>query len=103
MANDNPALLTISLPDGRVARVPLAVLEQYVATDAHSVHAAEAPASRNDVSAHNLRLDESGSSDWHIEWELGPCAVTDGAGYPRECYAWHRHPYATEYAELYEG
>ncbi|MCC6521036.1 MAG: hypothetical protein IT373_00100 [Polyangiaceae bacterium] len=102
MTDPKEIVFTIPLSKGRVARVPLSVLEQYVVADAASVHAPDEP-SLDDVTAHNLTLSERGTAEWHIAWELGQCTVTDASGFPREYYAWHRHPYGTEYAELYEG
>jgi hypothetical protein len=58
----------------------------------------------NDVVAHSLAVDPStGVSDWHTDWEYGECEYTDEAGFPQRISAWHRHPFGTEYAELYEG
>ena len=42
-------------------------------------------------------------SDWHTDWEHGECDYTDESGFPQRIQAWHRHPFGTEYTELYEG
>jgi hypothetical protein len=56
------------------------------------------------VSAHHLVPDDtSGSEDWHTEQQFGECQYIDEAGYPQRRQAWHRHPFATEYTELYDG
>ena len=103
MAEDpSDALFTIPLPGGRAARVPLALLERYVDPTAVAHHGAE-EAEALDVSAHGMTLDPAtGSSVWHTEWELGHCDYTDENGYPVSAYAWHRHPLATEYTEIFQ-
>jgi hypothetical protein len=58
----------------------------------------------DDVVAHHLAVDAStGVSDWHTDWEYGECEYTDESGFPQRIQAWHRHPLATEYTELFEG
>ncbi|MBW2453764.1 MAG: hypothetical protein JRI68_04610 [Deltaproteobacteria bacterium] len=58
----------------------------------------------DDVVAHHLAVDAStGVSDWHTDWEYGECDYTDESGFPQRILAWHRHPLATEYTELFEG
>ena len=44
------------------------------------------------------------SSEFHVEWEEGPCNSADDNGELNE-YAnvWHRHPFGTEYAELWKN
>ncbi|MBW2453765.1 MAG: hypothetical protein JRI68_04615 [Deltaproteobacteria bacterium] len=92
----------IPIPGGRVARVPLQVLEQYVDSEARACHAHEAPEA--DVVAHHLATDaQIGVSDWHTDWEYGDCTYTDASGFATQIQGWHRHPLATEYTELYEG
>ena len=60
--------------------------------------------SDDDVSAHSLSVDAAtGMSDWHTDWEYGECEYTDESGFPQRIQAWHRHPFGTEYTELYEG
>jgi hypothetical protein len=96
------ARFVIPLPGGRVARVPASVLEQHVEGGALSVHHAEGD--HEDVTAHSLSVDPStGMSDWHTDWEHGECDYTDESGFPQRIQAWHRHPFGTEYTELYEG
>jgi hypothetical protein len=92
-------LFIIPLPGGRVAKVPLAVLEQYVDPGAVSQHAG---GDDSDVSAHHVIAEhQTGASVWHTEWELGPCDFTDDSGFPQSTHAWHRHPLGTEYTEVY--
>ena len=60
--------------------------------------------SDDDVTAHSLSVDAAtGMSDWHTDWEYGECEYTDESGFPQRIQAWHRHPFGTEYTELYEG
>jgi hypothetical protein len=99
----NEILFTVPLPGGRVARVPLHMLERYVDAAARAHHAEEEAAASTDVSAHGMTLDPvTGASVWHTEWELGHCDYTDENGYPQSAYAWHRHPLGTEYTEIYQ-
>ena len=124
----------ITLPGGRVARVPLSVLEAHVDAKAQSHHGAARPApsrpqtttvragdgavtiniftsaaasdrtASEDVVAHSLSVDATtGTSEWHTDWEYGECEYTDESGFPQRIQAWHRHPFGTEYTELYEG
>lgn len=91
----------IPLPGGRIARVPPAVLLQYVEDGAPISHDADADA--DDVMAHDLKPDPAtGVSDYHTDYEHGECIYEDGSGSQR-IIAWHRHPFGTEYAELFEG
>lgn len=93
----------IPLPGGRVARVPRAVLEQYIDAG-NAAHGAAALGEQDDVVAHSLSVDPAtGVSDWHTDWELGDCEYTDESGFPQRVHAWHRHPFGTEYTELWEG
>lgn len=103
MANEPPEVLfTVPLPGGRVARVPLAVLEQHVDPAALSHHGPGEEAV-DDVTAHGMTIDPAtGASVWHTEWELGHCDYTDESGYPQSAYAWHRHPLGTEYTEIFQ-
>ena len=58
----------------------------------------------DDVVAHSLTVDPAtGTSEWHTDWEYGECEYTDESGFPQRIHAWHRHPFGTEYSELYEG
>jgi len=57
----------------------------------------------DDVTAHHMAVDPTtGTSEWHTDWELGQCEYTDEAGMPRTAYVWHRHPFGSEYTEIYE-
>ena len=57
----------------------------------------------NDVTAHHLAVDaRTGISDWHLDYEQGPCEFVDDAGRTRNGYLWHRHPFGTEYTEIFE-
>jgi hypothetical protein len=91
----------LPLPGGRVARVPIAVLEEYADPNAKLQHGPEEHV--DDVVAHSMTIDAAtGASVWHTEWELGQCDYTDESGFPRNAYAWHRHPLGTEYTEIYQ-
>lgn len=58
----------------------------------------------DDVIAHSLTVDPlTGMSEWHTDWEFGECDYTDESGFPQKIQAWHRHPFGTEYTELFEG
>jgi hypothetical protein len=97
------ARFTIPMPGGKVARVPVSILEQFLVEDARCFHAS---AGEDDgaVSAHHMSTDaNTGSNDWHTEWEFGECEYVDEAGFPQRKQCYHRHPFGTEYAELYEG
>ncbi len=99
--NDAPRF-TIPMPGGRVARVPASVLEQYISSEGRCVHGD--PGEEDVVSAHHMSIDaNTGSHDWHTDWEFGECEYVDEAGFPQRKQTWHRHPFGTEYAELYEG
>jgi hypothetical protein len=94
-------LFTIPLPGARVARVPLSVLESYADPAARSQHGREDQV--DDVTEHSMTIDRAtGASVWHTEWELGQCDYTDENGYPQTAYAWHRHPFGTEYTEIFQ-
>lgn len=127
----NEARFSIPMPGGKVARVPVAVLKEYVEEGGRTAHTApagkkadpHAPRSgavtihiytgggapqvnvqQDDVVAHSLAVDPStGTSEWHTDWEYGECEYTDESGFPQRIHAWHRHPFGTEYGELYEG
>jgi hypothetical protein len=91
----------VPLPGGRVARVPLEVLEQYVDNAARTCHspeqdAAQAETSTDDVTGHNTNA----AGEWHTDWEMGPCSYTDDSGFPQYGHHWHRHPMGSEYAEV---
>ena len=143
MTDRSKELFRIPLPGGRVARVPLGVLEQYVDPAVRACHGAEAPrpagpegthptttirtedgmitiniyssrgevrveqhepGAADDVTAHHLAVDPTtGTSDFHTDWELGQCEYTDENGMPQAAYLWHRHPFGTEYTEIFEG
>jgi hypothetical protein len=102
MGDTHNSVFLIPLPGGRVARVPLDVLEQHVDPSATLGHGAAAEA-EEDVTAHSLAIDPTtGASTWHTDWELGQCDYTDENGYPQSAYAWHRHPLGNEYTEIYQ-
>ena len=85
--------ISIELPDGRVANLPPALIEQYL----------DGP---DDVTAHSMAVDlHTGTSDYHVDWELGDCYAPDpNTGELRDYFqVWHRHPFGTDYAELFEG
>lgn len=91
----------VPLPGGRIARIPLSVLEQYVDPSAQSAHTAEHAS--DDVTAHSASIDPTtGASVWHTDYELGQCDYTDDNGFPHSAYVWHRHPLGTEYTEIYQ-
>jgi hypothetical protein len=91
----------IHLPGGRVARVPLGVLEPHIVPADRAGHHPDGQ--DIDVSAHSASIDPAtGASVWHTEWELGQCDYTDESGYPMSAYVWHRHPLGTEYTEIYQ-
>lgn len=95
-------LFTIPLPDGRVARIPLSLLEKYADPSARIAHGGftGTPA---DVTAHSMSVDPTtGTAIWHTEWELGQCDYTDENGFPQTAYVWHRHPLGNEYTEIYQ-
>jgi hypothetical protein len=97
------AVFCIPLPGGRVARVPLAVLEQHLDPHARIAHGVDAEA-EEDVTAHHMSVDPTtGASVWHTDWELGQCDYTDENGFPQSAYVWHRHPMGTEYTEIYQS
>lgn len=97
---NNEVVFSIPLPGGRVARVPLEILEKHVDPQARIAHGAEA---EDDVTAHGASVEpRTGASSWHSEWELGQCDFTDEGGYPQSAYVWHRHPLGSEYTEIYQ-
>lgn len=92
---------TIPLPGGRVARVPLDVLEQYLSDKTECGHGVSSGS--NDVIEHSMSVDATtGTAVWHTDWELGLCDYTDENGFPQQGYVWHRHPLGTEYTEVYQ-
>jgi hypothetical protein len=91
----------IELPDGRTARVPQDVLFSYADADG-MVHRRSA-GDDDDVTSHDMKPDPvTGVSEYHTDYEHGECTYDDGNG-PNTILAWHRHPFGTEYAELFEG
>lgn len=91
----------VPMPGGRVARVPVSVLESLIDPDARLAHAADSGS--EDVSMHSASIDPmTGASAWHTEWELGQCEFTDETGFPQSAYVYHRHPLGTEYTEIYQ-
>lgn len=103
MANSSKEdVFLVPLPGGRVARVPVSLLESMVDPDAKITHGPGAAGSE-DVSMHSASIDPmTGASAWHTEWELGQCDFTDETGFPQSAYVWHRHPLGTEYTEIYQ-
>ena len=96
MANDEKPMFRVTLPDGRVARLPREVLEQYVSPGLQAIHCPDS----DDVEGHHLITDaKSGSSTFHTDWEMGICEIQTNHG-PTCTTAWHRHPFGTEYAEI---
>ena len=124
----------IPLPGGRVARLPLQVLEEHAVEGAVVRHKAPATpkgqttsiragastitinvfagsgevsveaGEEGDVVAHSLSVDPTtGTSEWHTDWEYGECEYTNESGFQERIQAWHRHPFGTEYTEIYEG
>jgi hypothetical protein len=92
-----PTIL-IPIPGGGVARLPISVLKQYRDDSAQLGHP---PESMRDVSAHNMTVSSDGNSVWHQSFEWGLCEYTDQNGFPRHEYAYHNHPFGTEYTEVY--
>lgn len=93
----------IPLPGGRVARVPVNVLEQFIDPAAKLAHSLRASSEEEDVTAHGESIDPTtGASAFHTEWELGYCEYTDESGFPRTAYVWHRHPMGNSYTEIYQ-
>lgn len=91
----------VPLPGGRVARVPVSLLEGHVDPQARVSHGPDVGS--EDVSMHSASIDPTtGASVWHTEWELGQCDYTDDTGFPQSAYVWHRHPLGTEYTEIYQ-
>lgn len=91
----------VPMPGGRVARVPVSLLESLVDPGARLAHSADGGS--EDVSMHSASIDPmTGASAWHTEWELGQCEYTDESGFPQSAYVWHRHPLGTEYTEIYQ-
>ncbi|HZF49075.1 MAG TPA: hypothetical protein VE093_10530 [Polyangiaceae bacterium] len=94
---------TIPLPGGRVARVPVDLLEQFIDPGAKMAHSPPQQTEDDDVTAHNESIDPTtGASAFHTEWELGYCEYTDESGFPRTAYVWHRHPMGNAYTEIYQ-
>ena len=92
----------IPLPGGRVARVPVDILERYVDRTAKNHHG-PGEDQADDVTGHSMTIDpQTGASTWHTEWELGHCDYTDESGFHQTAYVWHRHPLGTEYTEIYQ-
>jgi hypothetical protein len=93
----------IPLPGGRVACVPVGVLEQYVDPSVKIAHSPPANTPEDDVTAHGESIDPTtGASAFHTGWELGYCEYTDENGFPQTAYVWHRHPMANPYTEIYQ-
>lgn len=103
-ADDREPHFAIPMPGGRLARVPAAVLERFVTTEGRCVHGDDAGEDEVAVSAHHFSVDATvGAHEWHSDWEFGECEYVDDAGFTQRKHTWHRHPFGTEYAELYEA
>lgn len=99
-----PPFFALPLPGGRVARIPAEVVERYASTEGRCAHADSGDEEEALVSAHHFAVDgATGTHDWHTDWEFGECEYVDESGFPQRKHAWHRHPFGTEYAELYEA
>jgi hypothetical protein len=97
-AADVPHLI-IPLPGGRVARVPVDALEQYVSADARPAH--DSNSCNCEVEAQEMSPDaQTGAMHWHTDWEMGHCTYNDDAGFPQTAYCWHRHPLGNSYTEI---
>jgi len=73
-APNKQAVFSIPLPGGRVARVPLHMLEEHVDPQARVAHGAETD---DDVTAHGMSVDPTtGASVWHTDWERGQVRLT---------------------------
>ena len=93
------AMVRIPLPGGRVARVPITVLETYVVDGLHLAHDPSTPT--NDVTAHGMVVDQATMTNvWHTDVEYGPCEYVDENGYHHATVAYHCHPFGTEYTEI---
>ena len=96
---DDPKFL-IPLPGGRVARVPLSVLEQHVDAAVRAVHDPSG-AEAGEVEAQEMSQDpNTGQAFWHTDWEMGACTYNDDSGFPRNGFCWHRHPLGNSYTEI---
>ena len=87
------------LPSGRTARIPLDVLEAYAVSGLELAH--DPDESAEDVTAHGTIVDAmTGTEVWHTDVEYGRCEYVDEAGYHHATYAFHCHPFGTEYTEI---
>jgi hypothetical protein len=101
---ESVSYFAIPLPGGRIARIPASVVEQHAVSDGRCVHTDAGDEEDAVVSAHHFTVDATaGAHEWHTDWEFGECEFVDEAGFPQRKHAWHRHPFGTEYAELYEA
>jgi hypothetical protein len=90
-------MVRIPLPGGRVARVPLSILESYAAAGVALTHSPNP----EDVTAHHMAVDTSaGTNHWHSDAEWGHCEFADENGTHQTGYVLHFHPFGTEYAEV---
>ncbi len=47
---------------------------------------------------------DSDNSEYHIEWQEGPCHYIDDNGETiQHDNVWHRHPLGNEYAEIWKN
>ena len=89
----------VPMPGGRVARVPLTLLEGYVVDGLALAHDL-APAA-DDVTEHGMAVDPMTLANvWHTDVEYGPCEYIDESGYHHTTIAHHCHPFGTEYTEI---
>ncbi len=97
--NRDSLMVQVPLPGGRVARVPLAVLESYHVEGLKLAH--DLAASLDDVTAHGTEIDQAtGTNVWHTDAIYGPCEFTDENGYHHSTVALHCHPFGTDYTEI---
>jgi len=90
-------MVQVMLPGGRVARVPLTVLESYFVDGLQPAHDPALP----DVTAHDMIIDQAtGTNVWHTDAIYGPCEYIDENGNHQSTIALHCHPFGTEYTEI---
>lgn len=92
-------MVRVPLPGGRVARIPLSVLESYQVEGLALAH--DPNAKHDDVTAHGMSIDPAtGMNHWHTDPEMGQCEYVDENGYHHSEVALHYHPFGTEYTEV---
>jgi len=96
---DKSRMVRLPLPGGRVARIPMEVLEGYAVDGLTLGHGLAGQ--QHDVTAHGVSIDAStGASVWHTDYELNQCDFTDENGYHQSGIYYHCHPLGTEYTEI---